>query len=80
LQDAKAHFSELFRLALDSGPQRVTRHGRAAVIVVSEEDYHRLLPPPERTTSLARFFAESPLAELTHGPERSRDLGRPVDL
>lgn len=28
LQDAKARFSEVFRLARESGPQRVTKQGR----------------------------------------------------
>ena len=42
LQEAKQKFSELVRRALTSGPQVVTRHGRAAVVVVSAEDYGRL--------------------------------------
>jgi prevent-host-death family protein len=42
LQEAKQKFSEVVRRALTSGPQVVTRHGRAAVVVVSAEDYGRL--------------------------------------
>ena len=42
LQEAKQKFSELVRRAITSGPQVVTRHGRAAVVVVSAEDYSRL--------------------------------------
>lgn len=36
LEDAKARFSEVVRLALTEGPQRVTRRGRDAVIVSAE--------------------------------------------
>lgn len=42
LQEAKQKFSEVVRRALTSGPQVVTRHGRAAVVVVSAEDFGRL--------------------------------------
>lgn len=80
LQDAKAHFSELFRLARDSGPQRVTKHGRAAVVVLPEEEYQRLVSVPAPAGSLARFFSESPLAEANLDLKRPRDMGRPVEL
>ena len=33
LQDAKARFGELVQKAIDDGPQTVTRHGKAAVVV-----------------------------------------------
>jgi antitoxin Phd len=52
LQDAKARFSELFRLARERGPQPVTKHGREAVVVLSSEEYDRLTkstPPREAT-------------------------------
>lgn len=42
LQDAKARFSELVRLAGSEGPQHVTVHGREAVVVVSAEEFRRL--------------------------------------
>jgi antitoxin Phd len=41
LQTARSRFSELFDAALGSGPQRVTRHGRQAVVIVSEEEWAR---------------------------------------
>lgn len=69
LQDAKARFSEVVRLARDSGPQRVTLHGRDAVVVVSAETWDR-----ERQhhsgKRLIDALAVSPLADL--------DLERPV--
>ncbi len=39
LQDAKAHFSEVVRRARTDGPQRVTMHGKDAVVIVAAEDY-----------------------------------------
>lgn len=42
LQDAKARFSELVRMAHSDGPQHVTLHGRDAVVVVDAEEFHRL--------------------------------------
>jgi prevent-host-death family protein len=44
LQDAKAHFSQVVREARTQGPQRVTVHGKDAVVVLSAEDYARLTP------------------------------------
>jgi prevent-host-death family protein len=42
LQDAKARFSELVRLAHSEGPQHVTLHGRDAVVVVGATEFHRM--------------------------------------
>ncbi len=63
LQDAKARFSEVVRLARESGPQRVTLHGRDAVVIVSAETYDR-----ERQRHNGRrlvdALAASPLADI----------------
>lgn len=80
LQDAKARFSELFRLAREVGPQRVTKHGRTAVVVLPAEEYERLMSAHAQKGSLARFFADSPLAGSGIQLERQRDYGRTVDL
>ena len=80
LQDAKARFSEVFRLALDTGPQRITRHGKAAVVVIPAQEYERLSRSKTRSGSLVRFFAQSPLAKFNIDFERKRDYGRPTDL
>ena len=42
LQDAKARFSELVRMAHRDGPQHVTLHGRDAVVVVDADEFNRL--------------------------------------
>jgi prevent-host-death family protein len=80
LQEAKARFSEVFRLARERGPQRVTKHGRAAVIVLPAEDYERLTRAKTHPGSLVRFFADSPLAGSGIRLDRKRDFGRAIEL
>ena len=81
LEDAKNRFSEVVRLALAEGPQRVTRGGRDAVVVISAQEYERLISPP---VNLVEFVQRSPLAaafaegELTL--KRSPDPDRAVPL
>lgn len=60
LQDARRRFSEVVDLALTQGPQRVTRHGRNAVIILSEDEWRRLTENrPSFGTLLASFPAEA---------------------
>ncbi len=80
LQEAKARFSEVFRLARERGPQRVTKHGRTAVVVLPAEDYERLSRSRARQGSLVKFFADSPLAGSGVQLDRQRDFGRAVEL
>jgi antitoxin Phd len=80
LQDAKARFSELFRLARERGPQRVTKHGREAVVILPAEEYTRLIHPPTRREPLSEFFAASPLRGSGIKLERPGDFGRKIDL
>ena len=63
LKDAKARFSELFERALER-PQRVTRHGKRAVIVLAEEDYEALRGAKRERKSLLQLFSEAPLADV----------------
>jgi hypothetical protein len=44
--------------ALTHGPQRVTRHGKAAVIVVSEADWEEVI---RKIPSFGRLLAQCPL-------------------
>jgi antitoxin Phd len=63
LQDAKARFSEVVRLARERGPQRVTVHGRDAVVVVAAEAYDRL-QPPLTGEAIVEALRHSPLGEV----------------
>jgi len=80
LQEAKARFSEVFRLARERGPQRVTKHGREAVVVLTAEEYARLAMSEARKGSLADFFAASPLRGSGIDLDRPRDFGRDIKL
>ena len=72
LQDAKAHFSEVVREAREHGPQRVTLHGKDAVVILSAEDYARLAPAAAQP-SLHALLSSSPLRDLDfeHGSVRA---------
>jgi antitoxin Phd len=50
LQDAKARFSELVRRARAGGPQRVTVHGKDAVLVIDPERYEVRARGPHEPT------------------------------
>jgi antitoxin Phd len=63
LHDAKAKFSEVVDRALTEGPQEVTRHGRAAVMVVAKADY-RVAPPEKPHLSLGKFLLTAPRADF----------------
>jgi antitoxin Phd len=80
LQTAKARFSELVRKAQTEGAQYVTRQGKDAVVIVEAEEFHRLTARTRQPQSLARFFAESPLAGAKLDLERKPDYGRDIKL
>jgi hypothetical protein len=44
------------------------------------EEFERLTGRAQQPRSLAKFFAESPLAKVPIGLERTPDYGRMVDL
>jgi antitoxin Phd len=80
LQDAKARFSEVFRMARSKGPQRVTRHGREAVVVIPAEQFEHLTARASQPRKLADFFARSPLAGSGVRLVRTRDYGREIEF
>lgn len=63
LQDAKAQFSELVRRARETGPQRVTVHGKDAVVIVDAEEWDRL-EKPISGRDLVEALAASPLRDV----------------
>ena len=77
LQEAKACFSEVVRRA-EQGPQRVTVHGKDAVVVISARDYERLRP--DSKTTLGGLMANSPLTDIEFGERRDVMPVREVDL
>jgi antitoxin Phd len=78
LQDAKANLSQVVNRALEDGPQRITRHGRAAAVVLSNRDFNELVA--RKRGSLADFLERSALKGVDI-PERDHgDTGREIDL
>lgn len=75
LQEAKNRLSEVVDLALQEGPQEISRHGKKAVIIVSCEEFNRMKRGSE---NLVEFLRKSPLRGLDL--DRSRDLPRDVVL
>ncbi len=63
LQEAKARLSELVRQAQQRGPQRVTLHGRDAVVVVRADEFDRMQKPISGRDIVAAL-AGSPLANV----------------
>jgi prevent-host-death family protein len=79
LQDAKAHFSAVVRDAQVKGPQRVTVHGKDAVVVVAAEEFDRLVAMVEQP-SLYALLSKSPLSKLDFGVDGVRSPVRDVEL
>src|SRR4051812_3328120 len=63
LQDAKARFSEVVREAQQRGPQRVTLHGKDAVVIVGADEFDRL-QRPVTGRDIIDALASSPLADV----------------
>jgi len=77
LQQARAHFGELLRDAVRSGPQQITVRGRAAAVVLSIEDYDRLRG---WKPSLVAFLRKSPLVGVELDFERDQSPARDINL
>ena len=77
LEEAKARFSQVVRLAQDA-PQHVTVRGRKSAVILSEELYEKLRP--ESKTPLSDMLRESPLREVEFGRPGKPMPVREVDL
>jgi prevent-host-death family protein len=74
---AKAHLSEVIELAVQQGPQAITRRGKKAVVVVAIEEWER---KTHRNGNLAEFFASSPLRGSGLDVARSKETPRDLKL
>jgi len=79
LQDAKARFSEVVRLAHRDGPQVVTLHGRDAVVVVDAAEFNRL-QGARNGSLLIEALQASPHREIEIDPPSFEMPVRAVDL
>ena len=77
--EAKAKLSEIIAKAVSDGPQYVTRHGKAAVVIVSAEQWSKL----ERRRSAVEVLTDPKYGVLDEEEaealfERDRSSERPV--
>ena len=70
LQEAKNRFSEVVDRALTNGPQTITRHGRATVVIVAAGQYAR----ETRREKLSTLLRECPVKGWKIS--RDKDTGR----
>ena len=77
LQDAKARFSEVVRLAETQGPQRVTRHGEETVVILSASEYRKLQAPKR---SLVDVLLSCPVKGEDWDLSRDKSLPREIEL
>jgi prevent-host-death family protein len=77
VQEAKQHFSELVRRTLAEGPQVVTRHGQAVVVVLAAEEYRRLT---RDLPDFKSFLQSAPDLSLLDLDQPERDLPREVTV
>jgi prevent-host-death family protein len=74
LQTAKSKFSQVVNQALEEGPQIVTRHGKAVVVIVSMDEYQKMIDPQP---SLLELLLNSPLSDSGLEIQRDKeDYGR----
>ena len=77
LQEAKNRLSRVVGEARRGRPQTITLRGEPAAVVVSFDQYLELTRSRQ---PLSEFFHASPLGGVELDLERSRDVGREVEL
>jgi prevent-host-death family protein len=75
--EARAAFSKVVDRALAGEPERVTRHGKEAVMIVSEKDWQaRPRSAPTLGALLALYARDGAMSEpITARPWKERPLG-----
>ncbi len=73
LQEAKNRFSHVVDLAVKSGAQTITKHGKPTAVLVSIEEYEAIRSPKKSLFTALRECPED-LGSLI--PERSREKTR----
>ena len=77
LQEAKAHFSEVIKKAVNEGAQNITLRGKPVAVVISEKEYRKLKKPKP---SFVEFMRKSPLVGVKIDLRRKKDYPREIDL
>jgi antitoxin Phd len=79
LEDAKARFSEIVRLACEQVPQLVTVRGEDAVVIMSAQEFTKLLPLMQQP-SLHELLSRSPLSRHDFESSSIQSPVRDVEL
>lgn len=74
LKEAKRKLSQVVDLAIERGPQLITRRGKKVAVVISHEEYMTAKKPQSK---LSEFFRTSPLAKFDI--DLNRDKGLPSE-
>ena len=77
LQEAKSKFSEVLRMALSKGPQRITLRGEEVAILLSKVEYDALRG---KKKNFLDFMHSSPLKGLDLNLNRDKSPVRKVEL
>jgi antitoxin Phd len=80
MQEAKAKFGDVVRRAVAEGPQIVTYRGADTAVVLSVDEYRRL--EAKRMSFVEHLLSGPKLDDETVDliNQRSRDMGRDIDL
>ncbi|QCS50263.1 type II toxin-antitoxin system prevent-host-death family antitoxin [Picosynechococcus sp. PCC 11901] len=79
LEDAKARFSEVVRLARDADPQLVTVRGKDAVVILAADQFAKLLPLLKQP-NIHELLSQSPLNSLDFESSGVQSPVREVEL
>jgi antitoxin Phd len=80
LQEAKNRLSEVVDLALEEGPQTVTRHGKEVAVIVAKDEFERRRGVRGRRGTILSFLRGLSFAGARLDLQRSKDLDRDVSL
>ena len=77
LQEAKAKFSEVVKLANKEGPQEITMRGQPTAILMSLDDFEKIR---EKKPSLVSLMRSSPLVGINMDLQRDQSPARNISL
>ena len=78
LREAKTRLGEVVRLAIAGQPQRITVHGKDAVVIVAADTFEALRAR-ENSASLHKLLSQSPLSRMKFEAEGTRSPVREVE-
>ncbi len=80
LQEAKNRLSHVVDLAIEEGPQTVTRHGKEVAVIVAKEDFDKRRRSRAPRGTVVAFLRGLSFVRARLDVERSRDVDRELEL